>query len=68
MTLYFVSAKNQANGDHEVHTEACGLLPEREHCIELGEFPSCCNAVVAATRYFPHVDGCFYCCRECHKS
>ena len=66
--LYYVNKNEQDNGDHEVHTSECSFLPEKENRIYLGNFDSCKEAVKEAKDYYDDVDGCYFCCNECHKS
>ncbi|MDD5185741.1 MAG: hypothetical protein PHS84_10830 [Paludibacter sp.] len=65
---YYVNKNEQPNGDHEVHTISCLYLPTTENRLSLGSFDNCADAVREAKRTFPKADGCFYCCKECHKS
>jgi len=65
---YYVNKNVQSNGDHEVHTEICGWLPDAENRVYLGNFTNCYPAVVEAKKYYPQSDGCFYCCNLCHTS
>ena len=67
MALYYVNKLAQANGDHEVHREWCGFMPDRKNRIFLGDFPDCRSAVRAAIRRYPRADGCFYCSKPCHR-
>ncbi len=68
MASHYVNKQAQSNGDHEVHKSGCDRMPSVENRIYLGEFSSCREAVMAAKRYYPKADGCYYCCRECHTS
>jgi len=68
MPLYYVNAKGQPNGDHEVHRLECSYMPDPTNCVYLGEFPSCHMAVAVAKKCFPKASGCYWCSRECHKS
>jgi hypothetical protein len=64
---YFVNKNAQSNGDHEVHREDCSYLPDAVNRIYLGDFSSCQFAIAKAKEYYNDVDGCYYCCRPCHK-
>ncbi len=64
---YFVNKNQQTTGEHEVHTSECGFLPAPENRIYLGEFTACEDAVREARKHYDNVDGCYHCCRECHK-
>lgn len=67
MPTYYVNKNEQPTGEHEVHTSTCSHKPLPENCQYLGEFTSCHGAVVEARKYYSNVDGCFYCCNDCHK-
>lgn len=64
--MYYINKNAQANGDHEVHTSSCNYLPAPENRIYLGTFANCRGAVAAAKKFYSQVDGCYYCCNECH--
>jgi len=66
MDLYYVNKNPQPNGDHEVHKKWCGFLPSEENRIYLGFFDNCHAAVRKAKEYFSKVNGCFFCCKDCH--
>ncbi len=66
MYRYYVNKQAQRTGEHEVHTSLCGYNPPPEGCIYLGEFSSCQRAIEKAREHFEKVDGCYFCCRECH--
>jgi hypothetical protein len=66
MPRYYVNRNPQNNGDHEVHMEGCVHLPSQENRQYLGEFASCSYAVMEAKRFYPQLNGCFYCAKECH--
>ncbi len=68
MPLYFVNRRPQDNGDHEVHSEGCMRLPREANRDLLGWFSSCHEAVQAAKRRYPKVNGCYWCSPECHTS
>ena len=65
---YYVNKNEQSNGDHEVHTVSCTYLPNIENRLYLGYFDNCADAVKEAKKTYTKADGCFYCCKECHKS
>lgn len=67
MKQYYVNKKPQGNGDHEVHREDCKHLPHLDHKEYLGLFSNCKDAVEEATKIYAQADGCFFCCKECHK-
>ena len=64
MNYYYVNKNPQANGDHEVHQLTCYYMPAEK--IALGFYMTAKEAVEAAKVYYLNVDGCFYCCEECH--
>ncbi len=68
MSRYYVNKNAQSNGDHEVHVSGCSFMPLEENRIYLGDFSNCEEAVKEAKKYYTDVDGCFYCCLDCHKS
>ncbi len=67
MKQYFINNNRQSNGDYEVHTLGCTHFP-KDNYIYLGEFFGCKSAIVEAKRLYPHrdINGCYYCCNECH--
>jgi len=65
---YLVNKNAQYNGDHEVHKEICGHLPNPENRKHLGNFTNCHDAVRKAKEYDSKADGCYYCCNDCHTS
>lgn len=69
MANYYIHTLKDAQGDHEVHIETCTRLPlvtNREH---LGNFNHCRDAVSKAKeKGYKPVNGCYWCCRECHTS
>ena len=66
MSKYFVNRNAQSNGDHEVHKAGCNYMPLPGNYIDLGYHSNCKDAVREARKYFTQVDGCYYCCNECH--
>ena len=67
MQYFYVNKHAQLNGEHEVHTSSCSFLPSVENRISLGMFNTCAEALSAARKYYSNVDGCFYCCSQCHR-
>jgi hypothetical protein len=67
---FIINSNAQANGDHEVHnaTTGCSYMPAPANQVDLGTHPSCQGAVLFAKQKWPgsQINGCFYCCRECH--
>ncbi len=66
MASYYVNDDAQANGDHEVHVSSCNYFPSNR--TYLGEFSSCSPAVTEARKKWHQVNGCYWCCRDCHTS
>lgn len=71
--MQYVLNKNvQANGDYEVHnlSTGCSWMPKPENQINLGNHPSCREAVALAKSHNSslRINGCKYCCGVCHTS
>jgi len=66
MANYYVNTNAQDNGDHEVHKEGCGWMPEPGNKKYLGDFISCHGAVKEAEKYFRQTNGCYHCSNSCH--
>ena len=66
MDHYYVNKNAQPTGEHEVHMGSCSYLPDADNRIYLGFFLNCSDAIREAKKYFPNVDGCYYCCPNCH--
>ena len=67
MPNYLVNRNAQPTGEHEVHANTCGHLPEAFNQDYLGTYSNCREALTAArNRGYPNVDGCYYCCNSCH--
>lgn len=65
---YYVNNQAQFNGDHEVHIDSCNYYPKIQYKTYLGEYEHCEDAVHAAQKTHPKVNGCVRCCRPCHTS
>lgn len=65
---YYVNRQRQANGDHEVHDDACRYLPNPENRLYLGIYPNCIGAVTEAKKTYPTANGCRTCSILCHTS
>jgi hypothetical protein len=63
---YYVNKNAQENGEHEVHSSSCSLLPVEADRIYLGDFTTCTHGVAAAKQFYPHPNGCSQCSNECH--
>jgi len=68
MEKYYLRSHPQPNCDYEVHCEGCSFMPKAENRTYLGTFGNCRQAISAAKVYHTQVDGCRYCCYECHNS
>ena len=66
MAAYIVNSNAQSNGDHEVHKTGCSYMPAPQHCVPLGEFPSCHGAVAKAKLIYKQSNGCAYCSSACN--
>ena len=66
MPYYLVNKNAQLGGEHEVHESNCPRLPDFLNRQDLGFHATCKGAVQAAEQYYDNVDGCYYCCNECH--
>jgi len=67
MDYYYVNKNAQSTGEHEVHQSTCNYLPDSNNRIGLGYFSSCVEALREARKYYNNVDGCYYCCKTCHR-
>lgn len=65
MKTYYVNKNAQSTGEHEVHAYGCSHMPNQP--LLLGAFNNCIEAIAKARQHYTNVDGCFYCCEECHK-
>lgn len=65
---YFYNYEDE-HGYHEIHSEDCKFLPLPENRTLIGSSSSCSSALMNAQIKYPDkkFDGCFYCCRECHR-
>jgi hypothetical protein len=72
MHRFIINKNEQANGDHEVHdvTTGCSYMPNSENQVDLGLHASCRGAVAHAKSKWPNarINGCYYCCHECHTT
>lgn len=69
MAHYYFNIYTDANGYHEVHTGNCAYLPSELNREYIGYYQDCQSAILAAHTAHPSkkFDGCYFCCRECHK-
>lgn len=65
---------SQSGGNNELHDEtpgACIRLPNHENRREVGYYNNCRDAMTAAVNKYPEyrstIDGCYYCCSDCHR-
>lgn len=61
MASYYVNAKAEENGDHEVHAVGCQWMPAASNRVYLGEYISGLQAVAAATLRYSRSKGCPAC-------
>lgn len=68
MPNYCVNKNAQPTGEHEVHnvTANCNYLPLPSNRLDLGWHADCESAIKKAKNHYSNVDGCYYCCKECH--
>lgn len=66
MAYYYVNMTPQPTGEHEVHISTCTYLKQAHNKFPLGECSSCAEAIQKAKVLYNNVDGCFYCCPQCH--
>lgn len=69
MKNYYFNIYADINGNHEVHADDCSFLPSELNREYIGKFNSCKAAIAQAHILYPNknFDGCYYCCRECHR-
>ena len=69
MDLYYFNDNIDEHGYHEVHTEDCTFLPDLINRTIIGYYRDCKSAINAAQIAHPDkkFDGCYFCCRECHR-
>lgn len=72
MPNFIINKNQQSNGDNEVHnkTNPCNHMPNLENQVPLGDHSSCHGAVATAKQRWPgdRINGCAYCCSECHTT
>lgn len=66
MAYYYVNMTAQPTGEHEVHTSTCPYLHQAHSKLPLGECRDCAEAIRKAKTVYSNVDGCYYCCPQCH--
>jgi len=70
MPSYVINLNPQPTSrDNEVHTSSCSTLNYATNLKDLGFFYTCHGAVARARELgYTNADGCYFCCRDCHKS
>lgn len=61
MASYYVNAKAEENGDHEVHAVGCQSMPAASNRVYLGEYNSGLQAVAAAKIRYSRSKACPVC-------
>lgn len=69
MEFYYFNNNSDDKGNHEVHTGDCAHAPLPSNRTYIGYFSNCSDAIKAAKQMSPSksFDGCYHCCRPCHK-
>lgn len=69
MKHYYFNNNVDKNGFHEVHTKDCSYLNITKDRTYIGYCSDCKEAIIKAKSSYPYksFDGCFWCCRDCHK-
>lgn len=67
MPNYYVNTQAQDTGEHEVHESGCSHPPDAKNRQSLGYHADCKSAVTEAKKSYSKVDGCYYCCKDCHS-
>lgn len=69
MDLYIVTLPEGEDGKHLVHVNTCTHAPSREHQGVLGLHSNCKAAIKEAgiIRDNWEMNGCSYCCPDCHR-
>jgi len=69
MPYYYFNDNTDDKGNHEVHTEDCSFIPSVSNRTLIGLESNCSEAISRAKRenIYKSFDGCYYCCRPCHK-
>jgi len=65
------SASGMNNELHDETPGVCTRLPLPGNRLDVGYYSNCKDAMAAAVQKYPEyrssIDGCYYCCRECHS-
>lgn len=76
MYRYIINTNQQdskSGNNFEIHNldNNCGHLPYIQNQKSLGRFSNCHEALNYAKGKFPgsarNIDGCYYCCNDCHR-
>lgn len=69
MKHYYFNKSTDDKNRHEIHTGDCSWLPSISNREYIGYFNNCSEAIKKAKQEYPSYgfDGCFFCCRDCHK-
>ena len=66
MYRYYVNDRPKKYGDHIVHREGCYQLATADGAMHLGLFSDCAAALDKARTRYRKINGCWFCCRDCH--
>ena len=75
MSKYILNQNKQdseSGENYELHNvDTCSYLPNPENRLGVGYFDNCHDAKARAKERYPSmssdIDGCYYCCKPCHK-
>lgn len=69
MPYYYFNNNTDDKGRHEIHNDICSFGPASSNRTGIGYYSNCKEALTAAKSMNPSksFDGCYWCCRECHK-
>ena len=69
MQHYYFNQNTDAQGNHQVHAVGCSFLPNIENQTYIGYEPDCHAAIrrAIANTNQTNFNGCYYCCKPCHK-
>ncbi len=69
MPYYVFNDKRWDGKFHEVHETTCAHKPTLANQTDLGWHSNCKDAIKEAERRTGSrdFDGCYYCCKDCHK-
>jgi hypothetical protein len=75
MSKYILNKNKQdseSGENYELHNEGtCIRLPHYSNRMDVGYFDNCRDAIASAKSKYPSmsfdIDGCYYCCKPCHK-